>query len=78
MSKKTKSEVAEAKKENTVSGGYNPESWPEEWSRKKKESEKSKGYPGPADILPACVRSDEKGEKADGRNSAEENTGKEE
>jgi hypothetical protein len=55
MSKKTKSEtVAETKRENTVSGGYNPESWPEEWSRKKKESEKSKGYPAPADILPAC------------------------
>ena len=55
MSKKTKSEtVAETKRENTVSGGYNPESWTEEWSRKKKESEKSKGYPAPADILPAC------------------------
>lgn len=55
MSKKTKSEtVAETKRENTVSGGYNPESWTEEWSRKKKESEKLKGYPGPADILPAC------------------------
>lgn len=55
MSKKTKSEtVVERKRENTVSGGYNPESWPEEWSRKTKESEKSKGYPGPADILPAC------------------------
>lgn len=54
MSKKTKSELAETKMENTVSGGYNPESWPEEWSRKMKESKKSKGYPGPADILPAC------------------------
>ena len=51
MSKKTKSELAE---EKTVYMEYNPESWPEEWSRKKKESEKSKGYPGPADILPAC------------------------
>lgn len=51
MSKKTKSELAE---EKTVYMSYNPESWPEEWSRKKKESEKLKGYPGPADILPAC------------------------
>lgn len=78
MSKKTKSEKIEAVEKNVTAeenGGYNPESWPEEWSRKKKESEKSKGYPAPVDILPAC---DEKGEKADGRNSAEENTGKEE
>ena len=64
MSKKTKSETVEVKSEKIEvveknvtaeeNGGYNPESWPEEWSRKKKESEKSKGYPGPADILPAC------------------------
>lgn len=49
MSKKTKSQKT----------GYNPESWTQEWARKNKESKKLKGYPGTADILPACENDEE-------------------
>lgn len=67
MSKKTKSAMTTTserksvknsamtkKVQKTEAGGYNPETWTEEWLRKKEEAKKLKGVSRSTDILPAC------------------------
>ena len=57
MSKKTKSQTNDTmtkKVQKTEAGGYNPETWTQEWVRKNEEAKKLKGVSRPVDILPAC------------------------
>lgn len=67
MSKKTKSAMTTTSERKSVEvkemtkkvqkmqdGGYNPETWTQEWVRKNEEAKKLKRVSRPVDILPAC------------------------